>query len=334
MTQYNCPSVFDDPFKCPTKEEYLVQLLSMLPRGRAWQSHEAATSAIIERFPDEPSECGIAECGTAECGQISVMVSRTVLAAYWAAFAGVNEYFAQRACQLLDEFFCETIKETFEVWADDYGFPDPCYPWDDLCEKVAARGGQSCGYIVWAASLRGWDIDCFDCSDVRAHPLTGCSLAGEYTVPCYDCEPNTIRITINVNDSPAFTVVPSYAYAGHGFAGCTVLCDPDPQAIECLIERIKPAHTLAVYAYSYGPALRTIGLTVGSPIFEAPVIGDIMPVDLEVGELDIGTPTLALVPRAATFEVGSPRIGMPVLHDLLPVSLSVGSPVLGTPTLT
>lgn len=294
MTQIDCPGEFDDPFRCPTKEEYLVQLMAMLPRGRAWQSHEAATSARITRYPDAPAECGEAECGAAQVGQVGLIVERTVLAAYWASYAGVHEFIAQRACQLLDEFFCETIRETLDVWADDYGFPDPCDPWEFLCEKVAAQGGATCDYITWAAARRGWEIACTDCGSAEPKAVVGCSFVGPWTYTCFDCQANTLNITIDVINSPAFVVYRNSPMAGCAMAGCSVLCGTNQQQIECLIERIKPAHVQAVYTYRNAHTLRSKGFSTGSPEIGAPGIDldQLSTFDLETGSPEIEAPTL------------------------------------------
>jgi uncharacterized protein YmfQ (DUF2313 family) len=245
-----CPAVFSDPFRCHTKEQYLEQLLALLPRGRAWQSHEALSSANVIHY-DDASECGMMECGEGTTGKVALRVERTIMTAYWAANAGIHEYFADRACQLLDEFFCQSLHETEDWWGTDYGFPDPCWPWITLCEKVAAQGGQSCEYITWAAGRRGWAIECRDCARAAREPRAGCAQAG-CAVICMDCIPSTIYVTIDLESSPAYTPTTrrSPPFAGRAEAGCTLLCDDiDQKEIECLIERIKPAHVVAVYNY-------------------------------------------------------------------------------------
>lgn len=246
--QVTCPAEFADPFKCPTKEDYLEQLLALLPRGRAWQSHDAATGTNITRYTEGVAECGEAQCGEAQCGQVANDIERTVLAAYWAAYAEVLEYFSQRACKLLDEFFCQTADETEDWWGIDYGFPDPCDPWDDLCEKVAAQGGSTCEYLTWAASRRGWAILCRDCQTSSGGVVADCAMA-DCEMICDDCVPNTLHITIDVANSPAFNAQSYPPLADCMVADCTSLCDVSPQEIECLIERIKPAHVAVIYHY-------------------------------------------------------------------------------------
>jgi len=242
-----CPADLDDPFKCHTKDEYLQQLMALLPRGRAWQSHEDGIVKSLERYPGINAECGEAECGEAECGQPALVIDRTVMAAYWAAYAEVLEYMARRACDLLDEFYCDTAHETLVDWGADYGFPDPCEPWNDLCEKVAARGGATCEYLVWAAARRGWVIECRDCQYGPSAAMAGCSQAGNAQLCAPACDPYTLTITIKTADSPAYTTRSYPPLAGRASAGCTTLCSPSWQEVRCLIERVKPAHVQANY---------------------------------------------------------------------------------------
>lgn len=246
----DCTVPFAQRFRCPTKEQYLEQLMALLPRGRAWQSHNSTTSANVTRYTDGIAEAGEAQMDEEEMGQPALLIERTILASFFAAIAEMFEHFSLKACKLLDEFFCETIDETFDVWADDYGFPDPCWPWDELCEKVAAQGGASCAYIVWAAARRGWKVDCRDCESADYAAMAGCAMAG-CSWPCAPCDANVLHITIDIENSPSYTVRRSNPpMAGIAMAGCASACSgPDPQQIECLIERIKPAHVEAVYHY-------------------------------------------------------------------------------------
>lgn len=240
-----CHNDLNDPFRCPSKLEYLRQAIALLPRGRAWQSHEDRVPGRLDRFPDLNSEAGEAESGSAIAGQPAIAIENTVLTGYWSAFAEVLEYFAQRACALVNEFFCPTVGETEELWGADYGFPDECDPWNSLCEKVAAQGGATCEYLVWAASRRGWVISCNDCSESRNFQA-GCARAGRRlcTKPC---EPNVLTITLRLSESPAFKTTSRPARGLRMMAGCTRLCAPSPEQIKCLIERVKPAHVKLQY---------------------------------------------------------------------------------------
>lgn len=236
----SCPQDREDPFRCPTKWEYFAAAMALLPRGRAWQSHEAP-----QRVRHDGAGYGAADYGHARYGQVAVETAHTVLQRYWLSYAAVLEYFAQRACDLVAEFFCFSARETLEFWGADYGFPDPCDPWETLCEKVAAQGGATCEYITWAAARRGWAIGCSDC--VTGGAMAGCIEVGCDTLCAPECQPNTLYITVRLADSPAYTAEYVQPLAGRMTAGCSLLCEPNIEHVECLIERIKPAHVQAVY---------------------------------------------------------------------------------------
>ena len=238
-----CPSDLRDPFRCPTKEDYLRQICALLPRGRAWGTHveEAARSV---RYPQSAGQLGRFRVGRSMLGRAPVTIFHSVIVQYWCAFAALLEAFAARACALLNEFFCVTLRETREFWHADYGFPDPCDPWEDLCEKVAAQGGARCEYFQWAAARRGWRIECIE------GPALGA------TVNCFVCGcdslcgpiPNRVFIRVILNESPAHIAEPwRQPQTGCAQTGCVALCDPFPEVVQCLIERIKPAHVEAVY---------------------------------------------------------------------------------------
>ena len=244
-----CEGELKDPFRCPTKLEYLQSTLALLPRGRAWQSHEEQTQISLERFSEGVAECGEAECGEGQAGQSALETELSVMASYWCAYAGVLAQFSARVCDLLDEFFCQTASETRDVWGIDYGFPDPCDPWDDLCEKVAARGGATCEYLTWAAGRRGWTIDCSDCTRDGIGMQAGCGRAGCQRVCAPLCVANTVTISVRLADSPAYNELSFPARAVRMMAGCTRLCAPNTDQVRCLIDRIKPAHVQANYQF-------------------------------------------------------------------------------------
>lgn len=230
-------------FKCPTKWELWQQLIALLPRGRAWQTHDDAHLSI--RNPHTAAEYGSAQAGgSAGLGAVAEYVTLTVLQQFWAAYAEVLEYLHHRACALIEEFYCETVVENRTEWGIDYGFPDRCEPWDLLCEKVRAQGGATCAYLVGIALRRGWVIECSDCSGT-AGVVAGCAVAGLDRL-C-TCAPNEIVIRIRTTESPAWTDSPDLFRAGALVAGCTPPCPPAPEQLICLIERVKPAHVRARY---------------------------------------------------------------------------------------
>lgn len=228
----------DDPFRCPTKWELLEQILASLPRGRAWQTHEDVAEIWVN---PAPAEAGTYEIGDTGLGTDSGTPRLTVQQQYWAAYAGVLEYLHQRACALLEEMFCATAVELRAEWGVDYGFPDNCLPYDTLCEKVRAEGGATCAYFVGLAARLGYAIECRDCG---AGAEAGCAEAG-LDETCV-CEPGVMLIRIDAAASPALAA-PVPFEAGAAVAGCTPPCPPVPDDLECLINRLKPAHVKALF---------------------------------------------------------------------------------------
>ena len=125
-------------FFCPTKWDFFKALGGLLPHGRAHQSDDWAYDATS---PDELP---------------------TTMQKWWAAVAEVFGDFSRHGCALLNEFWCSTADDTLALWYLDYGFPDECQDYDNLCAKVAARGGATAQYLEGMARDNGWDIKCHD----------------------------------------------------------------------------------------------------------------------------------------------------------------------------
>lgn len=241
-----CQAGIIDPFRCPTKWELWRQLIDLLPRGRAWQTHEEI-SDVIEHALN--SQVGTFETDINPIGVEASVPMLTTMQQFWAAIAAVGEYAHQRACLLLEEFFCVTTVEQRTEWWIDYAFPDPCEPWKNLCDKVRALGGSTCAYLAELAADRGWVLTCSDC-EPRRSAVAGCSSAG--CAKSCGCPPNVIWVTVHVDQSPSWTaptVTP--AGAGRARAGSSVAapCPPEAVPLQCLIERFKPAHVKAIYIY-------------------------------------------------------------------------------------
>ncbi len=232
-----CPSAGSDRWRCPTKWELWRQTMALLPRGRAFQTHDADDSFAVDAGgetwpPDLPTP-----------GR-----RLTVLGQFWAAFAEVDEWLHQRACALIEEFYCATTAEQRREWEIDYGFPDPCEPWTDLCAKVAAQGGATCSYLTGIAAARGWALSCSDCqsgpvtADVSDLAVADCSSAG-----C-SCPDGEIYIVVNTGSSPAYAAQPFPDGADQAVADASgINCPPGIEPLVCLIERWKPAHVRAYY---------------------------------------------------------------------------------------
>lgn len=233
-----CVSSIEDPFRCPTKWELWRQILALLPRGRAWQTHEE----VAERWdPDLSSQVGTFEVGATGVGTEVDLTRLTVMQQYWAAYAEVLEDLHQRACALIEEFFCATTTEQRAEWGIDYGVPGDCEPWDTLCDKVAAQGGATCAYLASLAARLGYAIQCIDCTSAAT---ANCAEADLTPIDC-ECEPGTIVIRIIADQSPAM-VQPTPFEADAAVANCTPPCVAAPEAVECLINKYKPAHVKAI----------------------------------------------------------------------------------------
>lgn len=234
---------------CPTQDEIIPQLLALLPRGRAWRT---------QRGLPEPT---------------------STIYKYWYALANVWAWVNQRICALRQEFWCATAIETLDLWMAEYGLPDGCDPYPDLCTKVAALGGSRCDYYTAIAARAGWAITCTDlydaCGSQAGSGQAGCAITGRGL-------PNAVMmITVSLSGSTAyvgggaatpdsgnpFGATPPLAgrayaggslacslieeespsFAGRAFTGGLLSCPTDITGIECLLARIVSAHTLVIY---------------------------------------------------------------------------------------
>lgn len=206
---------------CPTQEDILPQLLALLPRGRAWRTSEGGP---------QPG---------------------TTLHRFWNAVAAVLAFSNQRICDLKREFFCATASETLDLWNAEYGLPDACDPFADLCAKVAAVGGVTCGYYEAVAASIGWSIAC-PLDDI---PTTGCietGMAGGGPSPNGE-----LLFLVTLATSPAYTAGQNIGpVTGYYETGMPITCLPDLTALDCVLQRIAPAHATIAYlivdAAAYG----------------------------------------------------------------------------------
>lgn len=213
-------------FFCPTKWQLWHQVLALLPRGRAWQTHEPPIyTTDAHGDPD--------------------LDSLTVQQRYWAAYAEVLAYLHARACALLSEMFCSTVKEMRQEWLVEWGFPDACEAYDALCEKVTDIPDSSCAGLTATALRRGWVISCADCGDEGYVP----SVADDAVAGCaaVECPCTGITIRVFLSQSPAYVAEALYPVADVALSDCSELCGPRVEPLICLIERIRPAHVPVTY---------------------------------------------------------------------------------------
>lgn len=211
----SCSPFGPDADRCPTQDDIRPQLLALLPRGRAWGNHDGGP------FPG------------------------SVLYGFWNAAAAVFAEVNRRICDLREEFWCATQAETRDLWMAEYGLPDACDPFPDLCLKVSALAGTRCEHFVDVAARLGWAVECGDefddCGDVA-----GCGLAGN-AMPGGSSS-GALIFRVILEDSPAYTGgIETQPFAGAVQAGMALACPPDIGGLICLMDRIVPAHLEVQY---------------------------------------------------------------------------------------
>ncbi|MBR0871209.1 hypothetical protein JQ633_12630 [Bradyrhizobium tropiciagri] len=222
------------PFHCPTFVESFLATCALWPRGRAWPVSDGATPA---RYLSWLS--GLLSAP-------SVWPAGFVQAAYSAAIAAVRNYIETRLCALRLEFWCATHSETHDQWMIEYGLPDDCDPFPDLCTKVAAIGGTRCEYYAEIAARAGWSITCANGSDACGAAI-GCAQIGLDVIGGLRGGALLI-VKVNLDDSPAY-VAPSEAqpFIGNFGIGGSLSCGPDITPLKCVLDRVVHAHLVIQY---------------------------------------------------------------------------------------
>ena len=147
-----CEVALPAPLRCPTLAEVLASALKLLPKGRAWQTHEGGPAPPLDRGFNPGAFDNDAFSTRSKPG--------STLFRFWKAVAACFTFVTQRLCDLRLEFWCATHKETHDLWMAEYGLPDLCDPFPDLCTNVAAIGGTRCEYYAAIAARSGWSISC------------------------------------------------------------------------------------------------------------------------------------------------------------------------------
>ncbi|WP_029554759.1 hypothetical protein [Xanthobacter sp. 91] len=198
---------------CPTLDECHGALRDLLPRGRAWNAAQRAG---------------------------------TTLWRFWRALAHLFQFINARICAASEEFFCSTANETRDGWLYEYGLPDACDPFPDLCTKVAAIGGTRCDYYAAVAARAGWSVTCNEGSEACG-AMAGCGKAGT-AVAGRRPGPAQLRIIIHLDESPAYQAPTApRSQAGCLKAGQRLSCGPNVAPAICLLERVVHAHLNVTY---------------------------------------------------------------------------------------
>jgi hypothetical protein len=233
-----CAPAARGPYHCPSRDEILSSLLVELPRGRAWQTDDGGPDPVVEGAFQGAAFQSLAFQTMQRPGSI--------LWRYWRAVADVLAYATQRWCDLREEFWCATHIETHDLWMREYGLPNPCDPFPDLCAKVAAVGGTRCEYYAEIAARAGWSLTCadkiVDCGAGVGCFETGCDEVGG-AMPAA-----TLVVIVNLNESPAYTVpLNNASQAGCMEAGDGLDCAPDIRPLKCILDHVVHAHLVIEY---------------------------------------------------------------------------------------
>lgn len=231
--------------RCPDKAAIVPKLIALLPRGRAWKTNEGGP---------EPT---------------------STIYRFWASYADVLAWLNGRICALALEFFCATQNETHEQWMTEYGLPDACDPFPDLCTKVSAIGGTRCEYYTALATRLGWVIDCDSVTGCGSS--VGCAEVGKM-FPGDGIAGAKLRITVDLGQSEAYArgAISQSPFVGCFEVGNSLGCGPDITALRCLLDRVVHAEVDLSY------------VTVGPEIYLADEDGAVL-ADLDGALLTEGT---------------------------------------------
>lgn len=233
----SCPQTAPPRFTCPSLAESIQATAALLPTGAAWPANDGG--GTVARFLAWLAGLGGAVPARWPVGYVQ---------AGWVASVGsVRNWAETRFCALADEFFCASARETLDAWNAEYGLPDGCDPFPNLCAKVSAFGQPRCDDWVSLAATLGWEIECID-----AHQGAGsqCGIAQCGTAQCgTGIQATVVNITVLLSQSPAYLVpaaVPSIAgrmECGFRLGGGGV----DISSLTCTFDRIVPAHLTVNY---------------------------------------------------------------------------------------
>lgn len=148
------------------------------------------------------------------------------------------------ADQLLIEMFADTALQTLFDWERIYGLPDPCVTSVQTLEqrraalisKVAAFGGQSRSYFIGIALAMGYPD-----ASIDEFALMTCN---------DDCNDSVYSIDALFTWRLNLPAATGGLFVMSSNSDCnSSLRSWGDEAIECRINKLKPAHTSIVFAY-------------------------------------------------------------------------------------
>lgn len=233
-----CEATRPAPLHCPTAAEILAAALAILPKGRAWQSNEGG--------PRDGADV-IFQADAFQNDTFATLYRKpSILLRFWKSVAEVFEFVNHRLCDLRLEFWCATHKETDDLWMAEYGLPDACDPFPDLCIKVAALGGTRCEFYQEIAARAGWSVQCVELT-ARCGGQAGCAKAGRAQAGNTAAQ-NRIELIVNLGASAAYTGGPRLSpQAGRMKAGRAMTCGPSIVPLECIMSRVVHAEIQITY---------------------------------------------------------------------------------------
>lgn len=156
--------------------------------------------------------------------------------------------FDDRADDLINEMFPQTVIESLDEWELEYGLPDPCYGDVELTTeerqkilltKFASIGGQNPEYYINIASNLGFTVEIVEFNGARY-------TIDEYTTTAYGLTSHPYVWHVNV--SGVETIYAKYStdrYATTQYSKLGI----DTSILECVINELKPAHTQVIFNY-------------------------------------------------------------------------------------
>lgn len=190
--------------------DYKNLVFSLLPRGRAWNREAQVLGQLVEGASKEFQQAD------------------------------------QRALQLLFESDPRTTNELLDAWEKLLGLPDQCTPTGNLTlverrnlvlQKLVSRGSQTKQFFVDLAKSLGYEItvnDVLEYQEFVAGGFTGGSLSNGPWI-------HTFGLLLPENVTRPFVA---------GSRAGERLATFGDDAIECLVNEQKPAHSIALFIYS------------------------------------------------------------------------------------
>ena len=152
-----------------------------------------------------------------------------------------------RALELINEVFPDTTLELLTDWERFLGLPDECDPdgattiqerRNRVIQVLTTEGGQNADYFKRLAANFGFDIDVIEVSDQPPF-RAGQGRAGDKLTN------GDWRYTFII-EAPSDSII--RFRAGQSSAGDPLL-KVSNEVLECLIQRDKPAHTIALFSF-------------------------------------------------------------------------------------